>query len=88
MLSNPNNHGTGVGLGTNNDGQFIYSSWSGALTPVENAWSGYDRNSDQTNRDFGTKFELNFSKGNAIYSDSISTVQPAGLYGQYLIRYR
>lgn len=84
----PNNHGTGVGLGTNNDGQFIYSSWSGALTPVENAWSGYDRNSDQTNRDFGTKFELNFSKGNAIYSDSISTVQPAGLYGQYLIRYR
>lgn len=83
----PNNYGTGVGLGTNNDGQFIYSAWSGALTPKNNAWAGYERHPDQTNRDFGTEFELNFSKGNSIYSDSVSTVQPAGLYVQCLIRY-
>ena len=83
----PNNYGTGVGLATNNNGQFIYSGWSGALTPKNNAWSGYERQPDQTNRDFGTEFELNFSKGNAIYSDSISTVQVDALLGQYLIRY-
>lgn len=83
----PNNYGTGVGLATNNNGQFIYSSWSGALTPKNNAWSGYERQPDQTNRDFGTEFELNFSKGNAIYSDSVTTVQVSALFGQYLIRY-
>ena len=82
----PNNYGTGVGLATNNNGQFIYSSWSGALTPKNNAWSGYERQPDQTNRDFGTEFELNFSKGNAIYSDSVSTVQVSAIFGLNLIK--
>lgn len=82
----PNNYGTGVGLATNNNGQFIYSGWSGALTPKNNAWSGYERQPDQTNRDFGTEFELNFSKGNAIYSDSVSTVQVSAIFGLNLIK--
>lgn len=82
----PNNYGTGVGLATNNNGQFIYSGWSGALTPKKNAWSGYERQPDQTNRDFGTEFELNFSKGNAIYSDSVSTVQVSAIFGLNLIK--
>ena len=82
----PNNYGTGVGLATNNNGQFIYSGWSGALTPKNNAWSGYERQPDQTNRDFGTEFELNFSKGNPIYSDSVSTVQVSAIFGLNLIK--
>ena len=82
----PNNYGTGVGLATNNNGQFIYSGWSGALTPKNNAWSGYERQPDQTNRDFGTEFELNFSKVNAIYSDSVSTVQVSAIFGLNLIK--
>lgn len=60
--------------------------WSGALTPKNNAWSGYERQPDQTNRDFGTEFELNFSKGNPIYSDSVSTVQVSAIFGLNLIK--
>ena len=82
----PNSKGTGVGLGANDGGQFLYINWSGSLQPYGQAWAGYDRHADQTDRDFGTNFLLDLSKGNPIFSDLISTVQPTAIRGLWLLK--
>lgn len=82
----PNSKGTGVGLGANDGGQFLYINWSGSLQPYGQAWAGYDRHADQTDRDFGTNFLLDLSKGNPIFSDLVSTVQPTAMRGLWLLK--
>ena len=82
----PNSKGTGVGLGANDGGQFLYINWSGSLQPYGQAWAGYDRHADQTDRDFGTNFLLDLSKGNPIFSDLISTVQPTAIRGLWFLK--
>ncbi len=81
----PNISGTGVGLGTNNDGNFIYSGWTGAFVPVGYPWSGYDRFPDRTNRDFGTQFNMSASRSSSVYGDT-TTNQPSSLRSLALIR--
>ena len=77
--------GAGVGLATNNGGEYDYSHWSGSLTPIGLAWGGYERATDQTNRDFGTQFDFYASRSSSIYGNS-STVQPAALRAFVLVR--
>ncbi|WP_251569522.1 phage tail protein [Parasutterella muris] len=81
----PNIAGTGAGLATNNGGEYDYSHWSGALAPVGLAWGGYGRATDQTDRDFGTQFDMYASRSNPIYGSS-DTAQPASLRALVLIR--
>ena len=78
--------GTGVGLATNNNGEYNYSHWSGVFTPVGDAWGGYERATDQTNKDFGTQFNMYASRSNAIYG-AADTVHPNSLRSYCLIRY-
>ena len=75
-----------MGLGADDGGQFLYINWSGSLEPYGQAWAGYDRHADQTDRDFGTNFLLDLSKGNPIFSDLISTVQPTAIRGLWLLK--
>lgn len=82
----PNIAGTGVGLATNNNGEYNYSHWSGVFTPVGDAWGGYERATDQTNKDFGTQFNMYASRSNAIYG-AADTVHPNSLRSYCLIRY-
>ena len=82
----PNIAGTGVGLATNNNGYYNYSHWSGVFTPVGDAWGGYERATDQTNKDFGTQFNMYASRSNAIYG-AADTVHPNSLRSYCLIRY-
>lgn len=82
----PNIAGTGVGLATNNNGEYNYSHWSGVFTPVGDAWGGYERATDQTNKDFGTQFNMYASRSNAIYG-AADTVHPNSLRSYCLICY-
>ena len=81
----PNILGAGVGLATNNDSEYDYSHWSGSLTPIGLAWGGYERATDQTNRDFGTQFDFYASRSDAIYGAS-NTVQPQSMRSLVLVR--
>lgn len=85
MVFGPNMIGTGVGLATNNNSEYDYSHWSGSLTPIGLAWGGYERATDQTNRDFGTQFDFFASRSSSIYGAS-DTVQPQSLRALVLIR--
>lgn len=81
----PNILGAGVGLATNNNSEYDYSHWSGSLTPIGLAWGGYERATDQTNRDFGTQFDFFASRSSSIYGAS-DTVQPQSIRALVLIR--
>lgn len=81
----PNIVGTGVGLCTNNAGEFFYTNWSQALFPEGVAWSGYDRHPDRTNRDCGTNFHLDASRSSSAYGAS-DTNQPASIRLLVLVR--